>query len=82
MAQELTLMMASWPSSMRGSGTVSQRMSPLPCHVIAFMRRTLPLRWRMRVWRGAALDRGLASAITKFTLSATGVRPIEAVAKF
>ena len=36
-AQAVTLMMASRPSSILGSGTVSQRMSFLPCQVSAFI---------------------------------------------
>lgn len=67
MAQELTLMMASWLSSMMGSGTVSQRMSPLPCHVIAFMRQPFNCVGEVSRGRAGALHRGSASAITKFT---------------
>src|SRR3546814_3082206 len=37
MAQLETLTMASRPCSMSGSGTVSQRMSCLPCQTSAFM---------------------------------------------
>ena len=37
MAQAVTLMMASRPSWIVGSGTVSQRMSFLPCQVSAFI---------------------------------------------
>jgi len=37
MAQDVTLMMASRPSWIFGSGTLSQRMSPLPCQVSAFI---------------------------------------------
>jgi len=37
MAQDVTLMMMSRASSIRGSGTVSQRMSPLPCQHSAFI---------------------------------------------
>ena len=38
MAQAVTLMMASRGCSIFGSGTVSQRMSPLPCQHSAFIR--------------------------------------------
>ncbi len=37
-AQAVTLMSASRGCSILGSGTVSQRMSPLPCHVKAFTK--------------------------------------------
>ena len=37
MAQLVTLMMTSRPSSIFGSGTLSQRMSFLPCQHRAFM---------------------------------------------
>src|SRR3954466_10188795 len=37
MAQLVTLMMASRSSSISGSGTLSQRMSVVPCHTSAFM---------------------------------------------
>src|SRR5215218_7936846 len=37
MAQDVTLMIASRGSSIVGSGTLSQRISALPCHVMAFM---------------------------------------------
>src|ERR1044071_5079399 len=36
-AHDVTLMIASRPSSIFGSGTVSHRMSPLPCHASAFI---------------------------------------------
>ena len=37
MAHAVTLMMASLPCSILGSGTVSQRISPFPCQVSAFI---------------------------------------------
>jgi hypothetical protein len=37
-AQAVTLIMASRGCSILGSGTLSQRISPLPCQVIAFIR--------------------------------------------
>lgn len=36
-AQAVILMIASRPSSIVGSGTLSQRMSPLPCQQSAFI---------------------------------------------
>src|SRR5215207_1321583 len=52
MAQDVTLMMASRPSWIFGSGTVSQRMSPLPCQVSAFMRASSGFRVAVRAGPG------------------------------
>jgi hypothetical protein len=48
------LMIASRGCSIVGSGTVSQRMSPLPCHVSALMPTTYVGIWQSNAWRGFA----------------------------
>ena len=50
MAQAVTLMIASRASWSWGSGTVSQRMSCLPCHVSAFIRRFAICKRSQIVW--------------------------------
>ena len=57
MAQAVTLMMASRGCSIFGSGTVSQRMSRLPCQQSAFMACSLQGCRLAPVWLATQFER-------------------------
>src|ERR1700712_4913292 len=69
-------MIASRPSSILGSGTVSQRMSPLPCHASAFIasfsvgcREMKDARWKLvphRTFGKNAAEQDKAAAVINF----------------
>src|SRR3954453_7743832 len=67
-AQAVTLMIASRGCSIFGSGTVSQRMLPLPCHASTFMRQSLAATSYPNVGTGPAFLHN--DAITGFPIGA------------